>query len=121
MKRGGQFFEKFSEVPDEFTGGKKRGRSSDLLSIRNNKIFHRYYYYSRILQYKYELVMAGLVEDFDLSESTLFQLIEKNTEAIKGIGQCKPTRAQLKRKFPSLSWGHKAATIEIGKRDKKNI
>src|SRR5665213_749910 len=101
MKRGGKFFNDFTSDGAAAGGGKKKGRSGQLLAVRNEKLLHRYYYHSLILQYKYEQVLASLMGEFDLSESTLVQIIEKNTALIKLIRDKQLTRAQLKKKYPS--------------------
>src|SRR5262249_18094412 len=79
-------------------------RSMKLLERRNEKILHRYYYYSRLLHYKYEFVITALSEDFDLSESTLIQLIEDNTNRLMEIAKNELTAKKLKKMFPSYDW-----------------
>ncbi len=103
-RRGSRFFVEFTNLEaDKKTGGK--GRSGDLLKVRNEKLLYRFYYHSRILTYKYERVLFELSNEFDLSECTIMQLIEKNTERIREIGDEQPTRERLKKKYPFFSWG----------------
>jgi hypothetical protein len=114
MKRGSRFFIEYSTA-DHTKGSDKRGRNADMLLHRNEKIFHRYYYYARLLLYGYEAVLLSLVLDFDLSESTLMQLLEKNTDRLKEIAELKLTRRQLRSKFPSFDWNGRAFANEENK------
>ena len=107
MKRGSRFFVEFSKG-EAAKKKSNKGRSAELLKVRNDKIFHRYYYHSRILQLKYELVLLALSNEFDLSESTLIQMIAHNTKRVKEIGDKKMTRGQLKRLYPFFSWSDRA-------------
>jgi len=112
MKRGSRFFVEFLKTPEAIEKTFKKGRSLQLIAKRNEKLFHRYYYHSRIRQLKYELVLVELANDFDLSESTLVQIIECNTTRIKEIGDKKLTRQKLKTLYPSFSWTDRAAVAE---------
>jgi hypothetical protein len=112
MKRGSRFFVEYSQAAQQGSENAK-GRSFALLEKRNEKLFHRYYYYTRILQYNYPKTMEALVRDFDISESTIIQLIEKNTERVKEIGLVKPTVKRLKEMFPSFSWAGKVQNITM--------
>ena len=115
MKKGSRFFAEFSNIENEV---KKRnlGRSSELLKIRDEKIFHRYYYHSRILQLKYEQVLKALSNEFDLSEAMLIKIVAKNTIRVKEIGDNKLTRQQLRKLYPFLSWNDKAQEVPIPKK-----
>lgn len=113
MKRGGNFFNEMAEESKPAKAAKKRGegrgRSPELIARRNDKVFCRYYYFSRIIKLKYELVLEALISDFDLTESTLIQIIEQNTSAIAELKTNNVTREQLKAKYPSFYWNDKEA------------
>ena len=114
MKRGGRFFEEFSNNDvSEKAGGKER--SVKMIERRDEKLFHRYYYHSRIRHLKYDLVLVALGNDFDLSESRLIQIIEANTKRIKEIGDKKLTRQKLKTLYPSFSWNDRPEVVEAVK------
>jgi hypothetical protein len=108
MKRGSRFFVEFIENETAEKTGKK-GRSIKMIEQRNEKLLHRFFYHSRLRQLKYESVLSELVNDFDLTESTLTQIIECNTKRIKEIGDKKLTRQKLKTLYPSFSWNDRAA------------
>ena len=68
MKKGNRWFAEFSEEKKKVEGNRSHGRRADLLKQRNDKLFHRFYFRSRILHKKYELVLLALVTEFDLAE-----------------------------------------------------
>jgi len=112
MKRGSRFFVEFLRDKETIEKVFKNGRNAHLIEKRNEKLFHRYYYHSRIRHLNYETVLLELANDFDLSQSTLVQIIEFNTQRIKEIGDRKLTRQKLKNLFPSFSWSDRAAVAE---------
>jgi len=112
MKRGSRFFVEFLRDKETIEKVFKKGRNAHLIEKRNEKLFHRYYYHSRIRHLNYETVLLELANDFDLSQSTLVQIIEFNTQRIKEIGDRKLTRQKLKNLFPSFSWSDRAAVAE---------
>jgi hypothetical protein len=119
MKRGSKFFSEFTSVNNVVAGSGGKGRSAKLIASRNDKIAHRYYYYSRLLQYNYEVILAMLVNEFDLSEFTIIWISTKNANLIKKIGDEKPTKTQLKKKYPYFDWNNKAAVTNITSKKKE--
>jgi hypothetical protein len=117
MKRGSRFFIEISEDKTDGKGADKKGRSLVLLRNRNEKLFHRYYYHARILQLKYELVLAALTQEFDLSECTIVKLIGKNMRRLREISDKKLTRKELKKLYPLFYWDDKIAAQEVVKRE----
>lgn len=110
MKRGSRFFVDFTNDGKDKKPGSK-GRSVHLLEIRNEKIFYRYYYHSRIRLLKYDTVLKELVNDFDLAEETIIRIISENTKRISEIGAQKPNRGQLKKKYPNFCWSNSTAVL----------
>ena len=82
-----------------------------LVEKRNEKLFYRFYYYSRVLKYNYDNTVNSLSEEFDLAVFTICYIISNNTKRITEVGKEKLTAAQLKKKYPSFSWNHKEAVI----------
>ena len=115
-KVGEKFFKEFTNE-GEVKKQAVRGRSPELLQVRNEKIFHRFYYYSRIIQYKYEHVLTALKNDFDLSENTIAELIMNNANRVKEVGDLKLTRKQLKDMFPNYSWDIKEVELPQKERE----
>lgn len=113
MKKGSRFFENVMEVKKAGQIKGRAGRNADLLRQRNDKLFHRYYYYGKILHKKYEVVLFALSSEFDLSESTITQLIEKSQKRIKEIRDKELTRGQLKKLYPLYNWNEKATDIKL--------
>lgn len=82
-----------------------------MIRQRNEKLFYRYYYYSKLLKYSYDVTLLQLTNEFDLTESSLTQYIERNTDMLKKIADEKLSRRQLKCKFPHFDWSAKEAVI----------
>ena len=115
-KRGVRFFEEFSEGKKEETKG-SRGRNTAMLQARNEKLVCRYYYFTRIVQLPYGKVLEALQNDFDLTLSTIPQLIDKLRKPLEQIAAKKITREQLRDKYPNFNWSDK--TIELERKHKE--
>lgn len=110
--RGGRYFAKFTERDKLVEAvvkrkGQQRGRSKELIELRNKKLCYRYYYYSRLLKYDYMQVVQVLKHEFDLTESTLGQIFEDMTEELTRVRNEAPTRRVLRGKYPYLRWDEK--------------
>lgn len=114
--KGSKVFIEISSSERDNSKSDRKGRSRELLNNRNEKLFHRFYYYSKILQYSYVQVLNALVIEFDISESTLVQLIAKSATELTVIRDKKLTRQQLKRRYPYYNWNDKAVVIVAQKR-----
>ncbi len=102
-RRGSKFFIEFVKGGNDMAQG-ARGRSAALIAGRNEKLLHRYYYHARLRQLKYDLVLYELGLEFDISVSTVMQIVEKHTGRLREILDAKYSRAQLKKKYPYFSW-----------------
>ena len=78
-----------------------------MIEKRNERLFYRYYYHSKILQKKYDLVLSALKEEFDLAEVTIVEIISDNAARVKEIGDLKLTRQKLTELYPSFCWTNK--------------
>ncbi len=82
----------------------KKGRNPDLIEQRNYKLAARYYWYSVILGLNIDRCLVNLRQDFDLTISTLYDLINENNGIINILTQEDIDVPQLKRWFPHFSW-----------------
>ncbi|WP_153929658.1 hypothetical protein [Riemerella anatipestifer] len=81
-----------------------KGRDTQLIGYRNEKLAARFYYYSYILGLKFSRCLEHLTPEFDLSESRICDLISEYSEYInrlelQGIGI-----ADLKQTYPFMVW-----------------
>jgi hypothetical protein len=107
--RGGRAFKELllfdvpaAAEPDE----ESRGRSAELLALRNEHIFHRYIYHTLEGKGKYlrEYIIEQLVAEFYLSKSTLGQLLDANVDEIMRIRREWPSTKELNAKYPPPKW-----------------
>ena len=83
----------------------RRGRSTELLSRRNDKIAARFYYYSNIKRYSYRITLEFLSIEFDLRERVVEDSLKSNRETLDKLFSEKPSVAELKRRIPYMVWG----------------
>lgn len=88
------------------TTTRKKGRNPQLISVRNFKLSARYYWYSTILGLNTERCLTHLVEDFDLSKSTIYDIIGENSDIINAFSQKDVDVSLLKKLFPMFSWSY---------------
>lgn len=112
MKKGSKLFFEISNEAEDLPRPKRIiGRSPKMLLLRNEVLFFRYYYYSKILRYSYDVALHALVSDFFLAEETIIRLLSDKSGEVREKANLKLTRGQLKEKFPQFNWTHKAAVI----------
>ena len=81
-----------------------KGRSTTFDSERNKCLISRYYYFGLETGFRYDLLIKILSKQFWISEITVYNIIRANHDVLAGIRKEKPTRAELKKKWPHLSW-----------------
>lgn len=113
IRRSAKLFDELSRTKNDKAEPKARqkpkGRSTKLLENRDNKMAHRYYYYTKIVRYNYDDTLQALENDFDITISTIVERIQLISEKVRQVRDKKLSRADLKRIYPGLNWNHKAA------------
>lgn len=102
--RGKQFFEKLNNEQTIDSTELRKGRSAQLISLRNEQLFYRYYYYGKMLNLKYAIVLKNLSNEFCLSSCTISDIITTHADVITTIYKDKPSIKDLTKKFPHFSW-----------------
>ncbi|NDD52948.1 hypothetical protein EBZ39_03570 [bacterium] len=107
--RGQELFNKIGEVASPADGearndGSGTGRSAALIAARNERLCHRLYYYRHHTQLRYDVVLQKLSNEFDLTQSTLVQVLEKLTDEIVRVRAAKPTVAELQGRWGWMVW-----------------
>lgn len=97
----------FTDIFEESTiapEAKKKGRSSELHTKRNECLIHRYYFYGNFSDMRYTSIIEALATEFFLSTATIPDLIKDNIQLLKELKDKKPNKAFFARKYPHLNW-----------------
>lgn len=82
----------------------RRGRSSDLDAERNECLVSSYYYHGLTSGFRYDLMLKVISKMFFISETTVYNLLKENSELLHKVRKDKPTKTDLKKRWPHLSW-----------------
>lgn len=102
--RGQHLFSTLFELPEAPVKNPGKGRSSDLDARRNELLLHRYYYYGKHSQKRYETILNDLSNEFFLSERRIQDIIQDNTLRLRELRREEMTAAELRRLWPHLVW-----------------
>ncbi|NAV17351.1 hypothetical protein EJN86_11105 [Riemerella anatipestifer] len=81
-----------------------KGRDTQLIGYRNEKLAARFYYYSCILGLRYSRCLENMIPEFDLSESRIRDLISEHAELINRLELQGVGIAELKQAYPFMTW-----------------
>ena len=88
-----------------------RGRSSLHIQSRNAKLAARYYYYAHLVGLHYERCLLYLEKEFDLTTTTISQLITAHNALVFGMRKKELTTQDLAKMYPYLNWQYNHATM----------
>lgn len=71
---------------------------------RDACLCYRYYYYYEILQRRHDRAIEALEPEFFISQDTITKRLTACADLLKDIAVNKPTRNQLRRKYPHFVW-----------------
>ena len=94
----------FEGLPDAPPKQEKKGRNKNLIERRNEFLFHRYCYLSKIKQLTMPLVYSQLETELFLSTITIVEILEANAQTILLIKKQMPTVKDLREKWPTIMW-----------------
>jgi len=105
--RGSQaLFQDFFEadaVPAE-TACKRKGRSAELHSQRNECLIERYYFYGKYTDKRYLSILETISREFFISIVTIPDLIQDNYDVLDSLRKTQPARTYFSKKWPHLVW-----------------
>ncbi len=107
MERGIRLFNSLFEDEQtivEATKPQNCIRDAQLIAERNDFLFHRFYYKSKMLRRLYPDCIKELSREVWLTKITLQKLIQANGDAILQIKKQAPTVKDLQKKFPWIIW-----------------
>jgi hypothetical protein len=92
-----------AEVEDE----RMQGRDPELIRKRNVRLVHRLYWYKREYPlHKYDVVMDWLVEEFEISTTTIYKVLAEveYDRLLNLLARNKPTNEELKTLYVWMDW-----------------
>ena len=87
-----------------------KGRNTELIRYRNEKLAARFYYYSYLLGLKFSRCLEHLTPEFDLSESRICDLLSEYSEYISRLELQNISIADLKKAYPFMAWSPLVST-----------
>ena len=81
-----------------------RGRSASLISQRNNFVFHRFFFKSKIERKVYPDILKELEAETYISTITLAEIIQDNASEIRALKTNPPTLEYLQHEWPHINW-----------------
>ncbi len=82
----------------------RQGIQGNATQDRDICLCYRYYYYYEILQIRHDKTIENLEPEFFISQDTITKRLTACADLLKDLVYNKPTRSQLKRKYPHLVW-----------------
>jgi hypothetical protein len=82
----------------------RKGRSESRISLRDEKLITRFYYYAEIGKLNYSNILSKLSEEFDIDENVVRARIKKRTDILDKLYVEKPSVHCLRRKYSYFNW-----------------
>jgi hypothetical protein len=84
---------------------KKKGRNSDLVTMRNQALMARYYYWNILCERRHDKVLEMLSKrEFFIAEATIMRQLLNNDVYLQELICNKVTVAKLELAFPTFNW-----------------
>ncbi len=102
--RGQQsLFDNYIEKPVKKTT--RKGRSSDMIALRDECLLHRYYYHIKLQGKRYDIAIQELSTEFWIKNSNIIYRLQCNSERLEQIMKHEqPELRQLKSMYPWWAW-----------------
>ena len=98
------FKELIAVEEQETDDGLRKGRSRDLIALRNDALFARYYYYVTFTDKRLEVIYEVLTNEFYLAEKTITDIVTDNAGEIRKLRNNNTTKDALKKQYPHWVW-----------------
>lgn len=102
--RGQQsLFNNYIESPVKKTV--RKGRSADMIALRDECLLHRYYYHIKLQGKRYDMAIQELSKEFWIKNSNIIYRMQCNSERLEQIMKKEqPDLKQLRLLYPWLIW-----------------
>ncbi|MDO5607627.1 MAG: hypothetical protein Q4G08_04130 [Capnocytophaga sp.] len=75
-------------------------------AYRNEKLAARFYFYSDLMGLRYEVCTKLLEQEFDVSETRIYELVNENSHQIARLKHQKTNTGELSKRYPFLNWSY---------------
>lgn len=79
-------------------------------AYRNEKLSARFYFYNNLIGLKFSRCLQLLEREFDISESTILDIIAENNHIIAHLERKQFSANDLKKIYPYFSWQYNLQT-----------
>lgn len=102
--RGQQsLFNNYIESPVKKTT--RKGRSADMIALRDECLLHRYYYHIKLQGKRYDMAIQELSREFWIKSSNIIYRLQCNSKRLEQImKQEQPDLKQLRILYPWWAW-----------------
>jgi hypothetical protein len=102
--RGQQsLFNNYLENPDK--KAVRKGRSADMIALRDECLLHRYYYHIKLLSKRYDIAILELSKEFWIKNSNIIYRLQCKSERLEQIMKVEqPDLKQLRLLYPCWVW-----------------
>jgi len=84
---------------------KKKGRNADLVTLRNQALLARYYYWSILCERRFDRVLECLSrQEFFITEPTIMRVLADQDGYLQHLVKNKVTIEILSKAFPEFNW-----------------
>ncbi len=83
---------------------KRRGRNTDKITARNQRLAARVYFYDNLCGLRLDVFLPYLSEEFDLSVSRIEDLLPYCYELVSTMQRNSITATDLRHQYPFMSW-----------------
>ena len=103
MRGQNTLFNHFIETP--VTKTVRKGRSADMIALRDECLLHRYYYYIKLQHKRYDAAIQELSREFYIKNSNIIYRMQCNSDRLEQIMKKEqPDLDQLRLLYPWWTW-----------------
>lgn len=83
----------------------RKGRSADMIALRDECLLHRYYYHIKLQGKRYDMALQELSTEFWIKNSNIIYRLQCNSERLEQImKEEQPDLKQLRVLYPWWAW-----------------
>lgn len=81
-----------------------KGRSEEQHAERNERLIHRFLFYSKITGLRYDVLTKIISIEFAICNRTVQNILTENNDRLRQIRADLPDKKELKQRWPFLIW-----------------
>lgn len=102
MRGKNKFLETFREEGND--DRQQKGRSRNLVALRNQCLIARYYYYGAFTDKRYDIIVELIAAEFFLSVQTIPGILKTNTAELRALKTKQPPLSYFQQRWPHIKW-----------------